>query len=176
MNFIRDQRSEMFFYCKDEDEIDTLFKKLCYHLCIEKTQDQELLNILNDSYNRAMDLQKKKRFLKDLRNKEISCKIHENDPLIDIIDLIFNFSESVCPINLKFPNSVRSQLESMKYITNKQYNVLVKIFYEEKINEHYKKDFAWMYEEEVIKRTEVEKKQSQDFTFSRKGFMFFDEE
>lgn len=131
----------MFSKCINEQEIKALFRKLAMRLHPDYGGCNELMSLLNDSYELALEYIKSKNSWEFNKSKETSRysgkkfyetsyeDIEEEDSRIKIIDEICTYAEKNKNFKIDFTLSVAEFLQENGFITSRQYNRLVGIYY-----------------------------------------------
>lgn len=131
----------MFSKCTDEEEVKRLFRKLAMRLHPDYGGCNELMSLLNDAYELALIFVKSKSSWEHKPKKETKQKtdknfyetfyddISEGDPKLKIIDEIYAYAEKNKSFKIDFTESVEDFLRENGYITSRQFNRLVYIYY-----------------------------------------------
>jgi len=128
----------MFEKCTNQEECKKLFRRLSKHLHPDMGGEDDLFIMLQDSYEfhqKSFEI-KKNPFNNKIKTNYSSVKYsrsYENvnlgDERLNIIEEISSYSENHQKFDTKFIDSIVEFLESSKFITAGQYNSLVKIYY-----------------------------------------------
>lgn len=144
----------MFRFCKNEQETKKLFRKLSLRLHPDHGGDNELMNLLNKTYEDVKEEIALGVYDED-RNQNIEnafsafspdeddieegirvsfekvCeKIYKGDSDMQILDRIMEFTVQNKKFKNEFAQSVKEFFEERGFVTESQYNSLVKIYYQ----------------------------------------------
>lgn len=141
----------MFHRCRTEQDIKTLFRRVAKFLHPDMGGNHELMIILQESYDQALESLKGSNksvydFYEDLKKnykdppkpkweafdgiyQKMTERVWWGDPRLEIIDEIKDYARDHEKFKLDFVESVEEFLIENEYITSKQFNVLVNIYY-----------------------------------------------
>jgi len=138
----------VFRFCKNEQEVKKLFRKLSLRLHPDHGGDNELMNLLNKTYEDvkediawgAFNENKKYDFSAfepdedeieegvRVRFEKVCEKVYKGDSDMQILDRIMEFTVQNKKFKNEFAQSVKEFFEERGYVTEGQYNSLVKIY------------------------------------------------
>ena len=137
----------MFHNCTNKEDVKKLFRRIAKHLHPDSGGEHDLMILLQESYQISFDFyenleklekeEETKRRQEEERKRKQQVKayekteedVHEEDQRLEIIDKIRRYSENHKKFKLDFVESIEETLENRGYITSGQFNALVKIFY-----------------------------------------------
>lgn len=151
----------MFHKCKDEAEVKAIFRRVAKRLHPDHGGEHELMILLQESYEMALESKKVKEksytdYMDELKREyekrakeppkpkwepfngiyeKVTEKVEEGDPRLEILDEIFDYSSRHESFDESFAHSVRDFLHERGFLTSMQYNALVKIYYAFNMNE-----------------------------------------
>lgn len=131
----------MFSRCKDEKEVKGLFRRLAIKLHPDYGGDNELMSLLKDSYEIALEFVKK---YEQSEKKHSSHKkfyekvfedIHIGDSRLSIIMEMYEYSKNHKLFKIDTTEEINEFLKENGFITSRQYNRLVYIYYAFKMDD-----------------------------------------
>lgn len=120
----------MFHECKNKEDVKSLFRKLCYFLHPDHGGDTELMILLNDSYEMALDFyDTHEEAPSQFRYEKVFEDVLNGMSQLEIIQEILAYASKHKRFNTDYVSSLQEFLEEKGYLTSSQYNSLVKIYY-----------------------------------------------
>lgn len=131
----------MFQECKTDEDRKKLYRRLSKHLHPDCGGEADLMALLTRSYESSMSKSSFSAAM-EAEEEEWDCVIrHESKNIyrssdkIFLIDIILKYAKEHPKFKTDFVLSVKKWLSAHGFITAKQYNCLVDLFYDKKMNE-----------------------------------------
>lgn len=128
----------MFRKCKTAEEIKTLFRRLSKFLHPDVGGDVDLMTLLNECYREQLDqiqsIGKPKKVKRTPSPKDSFSPVRESrvlyeDPRSDMIIYIMGYMQRNPEFKSEFLQSIVDFFSRKKYVTGKQYNAALNIYY-----------------------------------------------
>ena len=122
----------MFHKCNNINDIKKLYKRLAFRLHPDYGSDPDLMILLTESYEMALQFLNSVEKLEKETQKPYQNSLEDvliGDERLKIIDEIIEYSKLHTRFKTDYVNSIREYLEENLHITSSQYNSLVKIYY-----------------------------------------------
>lgn len=128
----------MFSTCKNREEAKALFRKLAKYLHPDKGGDGALMILLKDSYTNFLNIlgelenapfRKPPPDQKSSKYEEVYEEVYKGDDALNIIQDIYKYADKHKSFNVSFVESVEEFLQEKCYVTEGQYNGLLKVYH-----------------------------------------------